>query len=96
MKKKADVIISVAVLTVVQPHITLPKEESKDVLVLEADDSIGHLVVHQETVVVSVSPDVMSENFRMRCMRSTICGRHFPEELGVDVEYYQRGNFASR
>ena len=32
------------------------------------------MVVHQETVVVSVSQDVISENFLMPCMRFRICG----------------------
>ena len=77
MKKTADVIIIGGGINGCATAYYLAKRGIKDVLVLEADDT----VVHQETVVVSVSPDVMSENFRMRCMRSTICGRHFPKNL---------------
>ena len=74
MKKTADVIIIGGGINGCATAYYLAKRGIKDVLVSDT-------VVHQETVVVSVSPDVMSENFRMRCMRSTICGRHFPRNL---------------
>ncbi len=76
-----------AVLTVVQPHITCQRG-IKDVLVLEADDSIRHGGSSKQ-VVVFVSPDVIEElPYAMYAVNNM--WRHFPKELGVDVEYYQR------
>ena len=79
MKKTADVIIIGGGINGCATAYYLAKRGIKDVLVLEADDSIGHGGSSRNGGGVRQS--VMSENFRMRCMRSTICGRHFPRNL---------------
>lgn len=73
MNKTAEVIIIGGGVVGCAAAYYLAKKGVKDVIVLEADKSIGH-GGHQETVVVSVSQDVISENFLMPCMRFRICG----------------------
>ena len=78
MKKTADVIIIGGGINGCATAYYLAKRGIKDVLVLEADDSIGHGGSSRNGGGVRQSGRDVD---RMRCMRSTICGRHFPKNL---------------
>ena len=78
MNKTADVVIIGGGINGCAAAYYLAKKGVKDVVVLEATNSIGH---RQETEAVYASRDVMLENFHMRCMELKICGLHYRRNL---------------
>lgn len=91
MKKTADVIIIGGGINVCATAYYLAKRGIKDVLVLEADDSIGHGGSSRNGGGVRQSGrDVRELPYAMYAVNNM--WPTLSEELGVDVEYYQRGN----
>ena len=91
MKKTADVIIIGGGINGCATAYYLAKRGIKDVLVLEADDSIGHGGSSRNGGGVRQSGrDVRELPYAMYAVNNM--WPTLSEELGVDVEYYQRGN----
>ena len=91
MKKTADVIIIGGGINGCAAAYYLAKRGIKDVLVLEADHSIGHGGSSRNGGGVRQSGrDVRELPYAMYAVKHM--WPYLSEELGVDVEYYQRGN----
>lgn len=91
MKKTADVIIIGGGINGCATAYYLAKRGIKDVLVLEADDSIGHGGSSRNGGGVRQSGrDVRELPYAMYAVNNM--WPTLSEELGVDVEYYRRGN----
>lgn len=91
MKMTADVIIIGGGINGCATAYYLAKKGVHDVIVLEASDSIGHGGSSRNGGGVRQSGrDVRELPYAMYAVENM--WPHLSEELGVDVEYYQRGN----
>lgn len=91
MKMTADVIIIGGGINGCATAYYLAKKGVHDVIVLEASDSIGHGGSSRNGGGVRQSGrDVRELPYAMYAVQNM--WPHLSEELGVDVEYYQRGN----
>lgn len=91
MNNVADVIVIGGGVVGCATAYYLAKKGVKDVIVLEADDSIGHGGSSRNGGGVRQSGrDVRELPYAIYAVQNM--WPHLSEELGVDVEYYQRGN----
>ena len=91
MNKTAEVIIIGGGVVGCAAAYYLAKKGVKDVIVLEADKSIGHGGSSRNGGGVRQSGrDIRELPYAMYAIQNM--WPHLSEELGVDVEYYQKGN----